>query len=94
MRPDTESWLRQARHDLQVAEKNLSLQLYDVVLVYCQQAVEKALKSLFIEQSGKATAPHPFAGKIERSNGFSDDFPPVAADFGGLLLSTALSQRR
>lgn len=52
MRPDTESWLRQARHDLQVAEKNLSLQLYDVVLVYCQQAVEKALKGLYIEQTG------------------------------------------
>jgi len=52
MRPDTESWLRQARHDLLVAEKNLSLQLYDVVLVYCQQAVEKALKSLYIAQTG------------------------------------------
>ena len=46
-------WLDQARHDLESARKNQSIELYDVALVLCQQALEKALKALFISQTGQ-----------------------------------------
>ncbi|MBI1296344.1 HEPN domain-containing protein [bacterium] len=52
MRQETRLWLEQAQHDLEVAFSNLAIGLFDVVLVYCQQAIEKGLKALYIEQTG------------------------------------------
>ena len=46
-------WLIQARHDLESAKKNQTIELYDVALVLCQQALEKALKALYIAQTGQ-----------------------------------------
>ncbi len=50
MNESVERWLRQAEHDLESAEKNFGIELYDVCLILCQQAVEKALKALYIHQ--------------------------------------------
>ena len=49
MRDDTSVWLQQAQRDLFIAEQTFELDLYDAVLVSCQQAVEKGLKALYIE---------------------------------------------
>ena len=46
-------WLTQAYHDLDAAKKNQAIELYDVALVLCQQALEKALKALYIAQTGQ-----------------------------------------
>lgn len=46
-------WLTQAHHDLDAAKKNQAIELYDVALVLCQQALEKALKALYIAQTGQ-----------------------------------------
>jgi HEPN domain-containing protein len=46
-------WLMQARHDLESARKNHAIELYDVAIVLCQQALEKALKALYIAQTGQ-----------------------------------------
>jgi HEPN domain-containing protein len=43
-------WVRQAEHDLENAKKNLDIEAYDVSLILCQQAVEKMLKALYIQE--------------------------------------------
>ncbi len=43
-------WVRQAEHDLENAKKNLDIEAYDVCLILCQQAVEKILKALYIQE--------------------------------------------
>lgn len=40
----------QAQHDLENARKNFGIKVYDVALVLCEQALEKALKALYIAQ--------------------------------------------
>jgi HEPN domain-containing protein len=42
--------VRQAEHDLENAKKNLDIEAYDVSLILCQQAVEKMLKALYIQE--------------------------------------------
>lgn len=39
-------WILQALHDLDMAEKNLTISGYDVAAFLCHQAVEKLLKAL------------------------------------------------
>jgi len=48
-------WLTQAHHDLDAAKKNQVIELYDVALVLCQQALEKALKALYEEARTEAS---------------------------------------
>ena len=40
-------WLKQAKHDLDIAEKNISIGGYDVAAFLSHQSVEKLLKSIF-----------------------------------------------
>jgi HEPN domain-containing protein len=47
MRKEVERLWQQAEEDLEVAEKNFKLKEYYVVAFFCQQSVEKALKTLF-----------------------------------------------
>jgi HEPN domain-containing protein len=51
-----EKWLKQALHDLEMAEKNLEFGGYDVCAFLCHQAVEKFMKALIIRKHG-ADAP-------------------------------------
>ena len=46
-------WIRQAVHDLQIAEKNLSIEGFDSAAFYSHQSVEKLLKGL-ISLSGRS----------------------------------------
>jgi HEPN domain-containing protein len=46
-------WTAQAEHDLEVARKNYSIEVYDLAIVMCEQAVEKALKGLYLAQTRK-----------------------------------------
>jgi HEPN domain-containing protein len=55
-------WLRQALHDLQIAEKNLSIGGFDSAAFYSHQSVEKLLKGL-ISVSGR---PIPRTHDLER----------------------------
>jgi HEPN domain-containing protein len=43
-------WVQQAQHDLDSARRNFEIELCDVCLLLCQQAVEKMLKALYIAQ--------------------------------------------
>ncbi len=51
-------WYRQARRDLEMAEKNLQIGGYDVAASLCQQSVEKLLKSILIFEKGTAPKTH------------------------------------
>jgi len=46
-------WLKQALHDLEMAERNIEIEGYDVAAFLAHQAVEKLLKSIFALE-GKA----------------------------------------
>ncbi len=46
-------WVQQAAHDLEAAEKNLSMSIYDYCLIGCEQAVEKILKAFYLKITGK-----------------------------------------
>lgn len=50
MRPETRLWLEQGEKDLEVAKRNHANKDYYVSVFFCQQAVEKSLKALFIEK--------------------------------------------
>lgn len=44
-----ELWIKQAKHDLEMAEKSISIQGFDVCAFLSQQAVEKYLKALYLK---------------------------------------------
>lgn len=46
-------WIQQAAHDLEAAEKNLEMAIYDYCLIGCEQAVEKILKAYYLKLTGK-----------------------------------------
>ncbi len=41
-------WIQQAVHDLDLAERNLTIEGYDIAAFLSHQAIEKLLKALFI----------------------------------------------
>lgn len=58
MRPETSSWWAQAKADLSAAKKNISIDEYSVAVFLSEQAVEKALKALFIEEKREESRTH------------------------------------
>lgn len=55
-------WFKQAVHDLEMAERSISIEGYDVAAFLAHQAVEKLLKSLLILEGKEAPRIH----KLER----------------------------
>lgn len=51
-------WLKQAMHELDMAEKNISLGGYDIAAFLCHQAVEKLLKAIFASKGKKIPKTH------------------------------------
>ncbi len=64
-----ERWFKQAQRDYHNARKNFEIGLYDVCLFLCQQAVEKALKALYVRSRKK---PPPRVHSLERIIGLLD----------------------
>ena len=50
MQPDTDRWWRQAQADMATAGVNLAADRFYAVSWFIQQAIEKGLKALYIEQ--------------------------------------------
>lgn len=55
-------WLKQALHDLEMAEKNIGIGGYDVAAFLAHQSVEKLLKCILILEGKSVTKTH----KLER----------------------------
>ncbi|MBI5373866.1 MAG: HEPN domain-containing protein [Candidatus Schekmanbacteria bacterium] len=51
-------WLKQALHDLEMAEKNIAIGGYDVAAFLAHQSVEKLLKSIFAINGKKIPRTH------------------------------------
>lgn len=51
-------WLKQAKHDLIMAKRNIKIEGYDVSAFLAHQAVEKLLKSLIILNKNKLPKTH------------------------------------
>jgi HEPN domain-containing protein len=51
-------WFKQAKHDLEMAERNIGIMGYDVAAFLSHQAVEKLLKSIFVLEGKKVPKIH------------------------------------
>lgn len=51
-------WHKQALHDLQMAEKNISIEGYDIASFLSQQSVEKLLKSIYAIEGKRIPKSH------------------------------------
>ena len=47
---EAENWIKKAEKDLNAAKYNFEGGLFDVASFLCQQAVEKALKALYVKK--------------------------------------------
>jgi HEPN domain-containing protein len=57
MREEVSNWWKQAKKDLESAEKNLGIEEYYITAFLAQQSVEKSLKSLYIHKVREAPGP-------------------------------------
>ncbi|MDA1192614.1 MAG: HEPN domain-containing protein [Candidatus Poribacteria bacterium] len=51
-------WLRQALHDLEMAEKNIPIGGYDIAAFLSHQAVEKLLKAIYLIRGERVPKSH------------------------------------
>jgi HEPN domain-containing protein len=51
MRKEISNWIEQANKDLEVAEKTFKIREYYYAVFWCQQAVEKGLKAVVLDQT-------------------------------------------
>ncbi len=51
-------WFKQARHDLEMADKNIGIKGYDIAAFLAHQAVEKLLKCILILQGKEVPRTH------------------------------------
>lgn len=54
MRIETAEWLEQVKYDLDTAESMFETDRYVYTIFMCHLAIEKALKALIVEKTGKA----------------------------------------
>ncbi|MGQ9778057.1 MAG: HEPN domain-containing protein [Thermodesulfobacteriota bacterium] len=58
MKEIAKKWLKQALHDLRMAEKNIEIEGYDVASFLAHQAVEKLLKAIFALEGKRIPKTH------------------------------------
>lgn len=58
MRKEIENWWKQAEYDLEAAEKNIKINKYYISAFLSQQAVEKSLKALYIQEKKELLKTH------------------------------------
>lgn len=62
MSEEVNNWWKQALHDLKAAEYNLEGEMLDTASFLSQQAVEKALKSLYLQEKRILKKTHSVSG--------------------------------
>jgi HEPN domain-containing protein len=72
-------WLKQAQHDLKIAEKNIDIEGYDTAAFLAHQAVEKLFKAIFAIQ-GKPIPKTHYIDELAQQLGLSDDVINDVAD--------------
>ncbi len=77
-------WYQQSLHDLEMAEKNIDIEGYDISAFLCEQAVEKLLKAIFILQGRKMPRTHyidELATELNLSDEIIDDVLDLSGDY-------------
>ncbi len=77
-------WLKQALHDLEMAEKNIDIKGYDIAAFLAHQSVEKLLKSLFGFQGKKIPRIHyldELAQQLSISDEYLEDIIDLTSDY-------------
>ncbi|UCH97283.1 MAG: HEPN domain-containing protein [Candidatus Aminicenantes bacterium] len=77
-------WYKQALHDLQMAEKNISIQGYDVAAFLAHQSVEKLMKSTFAYQGKRIPKTHyidELARELELGEDTIDEVLDLTVDY-------------
>lgn len=87
MEETTARWIKQAEHDFSNAQQTFDIELYDLCLISCQQAVEKIIKALYIKM--KATEPPRIHSlrKLVELVGIADDLTDKVVDLDGYYLA-------
>lgn len=75
-------WIKQAIHDLDMAEKNVGIGGYDVAAFLSHQAVEKLLKGLLV-YSGRPVQKTHFIDELGRALDFPDQILGYLMDLSG-----------
>jgi HEPN domain-containing protein len=77
-------WLKQAKHDLEGAEKNKEIGFYDFAAFLSQQAVEKLFKAILVLEQGYSPKIHQndeLARMLNLSKDVIKDSITVSADY-------------
>jgi len=77
-------WLKQAKHDLEMAEKNIGIGGFDTASFLSHQAVEKLLKAIIIFEGKPVPKSHyldELARMLGQSDEIEDDLNELAADY-------------
>ncbi len=77
-------WLKQAKHDLEIAEKNISIGGYDIAAFLSHQSVEKLLKSIFALEGKKIPKIHyieDLGKRLHLSNQILDKVIDLTGDY-------------
>ncbi|MFQ6105220.1 MAG: HEPN domain-containing protein [Candidatus Glassbacteria bacterium] len=77
-------WYKQAKHDLEMAERMLKQEGFDVTAFLCHQSVEKLLKAILILEKGTLKKTH-FIDELAQDLGVSpeilDDVNELTPDY-------------
>lgn len=77
-------WLKQAQHDLKMAEKNIEIEGYDVAAFLAHQSVEKLLKAIFVVRGRKIPKTHyidELAKELKLKNEIIDSLSELTVDY-------------
>lgn len=77
-------WLKQAVHDIQMAEKNIAIGGYDVAAFLAHQSVEKLLKAIFIIKGKKFPKTHyidELARELNLKKEYVDSLSELTVDY-------------
>ncbi|OGW60515.1 MAG: hypothetical protein A2V83_03485 [Nitrospirae bacterium RBG_16_64_22] len=79
MREAALKWFKQARHDLEMAERNVAIGGYDVAAFLSHQAVEKLLKAIIILEGGVPPKTH-YLDELAVAAGLPEDLADAVKD--------------
>jgi HEPN domain-containing protein len=77
-------WLKQAKHDLEMSEKNIDIGGYDVASFLAHQSIEKLLKSVFVIQGKPLPKIHyldELANQLNLSEEIVNNILEIASDY-------------
>ena len=77
-------WLKQALHDLEMAEKNITIGGYDIAAFLAHQSIEKLLKAIFAIKGRKVPKTHyidDLARELTLEKRLIDDISELTVDY-------------